>query len=414
MYICTRALVRLKGMSARLIQSTVNNTSLEELFENYSTCYLILTHHALQGEVSLALHEHPEIVRSVLPGVTVDQYLTANGNKTLPTSTEVPSLTSATVRYSEAFNAGFSIKAIHPTAGDGGYVNELEQTDLRLTKANYDYGDLFIHSLATVNGLLHITDYRSDGFRIKDAGKSINISNKTQIGLISFKNVGRVTSIPITENMISSRPGKLLSSGVVINLGMDISNKAVLISIGGYLHYNNHRYKVVGDSSIVIDWTSLPIAHRYAESRNLIDLSSVDAAIDIPNSHEGALDLTQMNDEAAIKAYMTLSQSFVILVDAKNLYVDRLPLEHTGLAGRYYCHTTPNWPMLLDNGRLAEYLAMKETSDIWVLSVEDNFTYKYHSDTAPNIDNYFHPARVSQRPKYYSHAYLLEIGTDLT
>jgi hypothetical protein len=128
--------------------------------------------------------------------------------------------------------------------------------------------------------------------------------------------------------------------------------------------------------------------------------------------HGDALDLNQANSDASITAYMSLPQSFIILLDAKNFYYERHALERTGLPGRYYSYELPKFPMQLENGLLPAYVAMPE-SGMYSLAIYENLIRNFQHDTKkPADDMYFNGARKSSNLGHYASAYLLEMGTE--
>ena len=55
-------------------------------------------------------------------------------------------------------------------------------------------------------------------------------------------------------------PSVDLKSKVYIDLGMDLTNKSVLLSLGGYLHAFDGVVNIGGLTTILIDWYKIPFA----------------------------------------------------------------------------------------------------------------------------------------------------------
>ena len=118
--------------------------------------------------------------------------------------------------------------------------------------------------------------------------------------------------------------------------GEDFSDKTVMLSIGGFLHFDNQGFRVLSDKTIYFDWWRLDISKRYLLSRNKIDFSKFAKVIqDELKDPVLAIDETLGNSDEAIMAYLTMSQSFVIVVDAKDTFFDKTTLERTPYPGRY-------------------------------------------------------------------------------
>lgn len=420
MYNCTRALVRRHGANQRLLETQVNTMSVRELINDYTIVYLVLTHPALPSEVSLNLEDVADVVFKLSPTVTVDQWLTSNGDKTLPTSTTVPKKAAGVAKYRDLFVAGYHAEKVHPTSGSGNSLLDAELTDLQITREGADYKEIYEHALFTINGLCHIADYSSKGVFIKGGGRSIHYANRNQIGITSFLDVGKMSFYPITDTMIKSvgldeigRPHQL-KKGVLLNLpNVDLSNKVVMISLMGVLHYASNRYKVVGDHSILLEWWKLPLMELINNTRPYIDISSFEATLDPVAWHKDAIDLNLANTDDSIKAFLKLKQTFIILIEADNFFYNRIAVEQTGLPGRYVHPDRPRYPLQLENGFLPEYMTYDDHGQ-YVIAVDQNLAQRYahHTRTYSTEDNYVNSAKRSEFPNYYASAYLLEMGRD--
>lgn len=397
----------------RVSEAAVNTRLIRDLLSESSEIYLVLTHPAVVGEMLFSLHENIQLVYSQSPDFTVDQWLESLGNLALPTTDTVPEVITALVKSRDVLLAAWDVSRVHPTSGEGTEYPDEELRNLKLTKENMDYQLAFEHALVTVNGYFHLTDYNENGLFIAEGGRTLHVSNRNNIGMLSFADIGKVSMVPITPEMILSRNDQPLKEGFILNMtGYDIQNKVVMMSIGGYLHFDGHHYRVIGENSIKVEWWKIPFPQRYMQSKKVIDLSSVDAAMERNANHGDALDLNEGTSDEAIVAYMTMSQSFVILVESDGLFFEREGLEMTGLPGRYVSYKEPEGPVQLDNGLFPEYTPIRET-DAYIVAVDSNFVNRYANDTRPyDDDNYYHPARISNRPKMYCGGYLLNIGYD--
>lgn len=421
MYTCTRALVRRHGADQRLLETQVTTVKVRELLSDYAVAYLILTHPTLPAEVSLKLTDVGDSIYTLAPTLTVAQWLVANGDKTLPTSTTIPQKSSGVVKHRDLLVAGYHAEKIHPVSGDGNSLLDAELTDLRITREDTDYQLVYEHALFTVNGLCHIADYSSKGVVLKGGGRSIHHSNRNQLGINSFLDVGKMSFYPITDAMIKS-VGKdelgnahPLKKGVLLNLPkVDLSNKIVMLSLAGVLHFSNAHYKVVGDHSILLEWWKLPLMELINNVRPLIDISSFEGTLDPVAWHHDAIDLNLANTDTSVKTFLKLAQSFIILIEADNFFCNRIGVEQTDLPGRYVHPDRPRYPLQLENGFLPEYMTYDDHGE-YVIAIDNNLVNRYVHDTRPYAveDNYVNSARRSEFPTYYASAYLLEMGTDI-
>lgn len=415
MYTCVRALIRHYGVNERLIEAQVDDIAVRDLATEYSQVILILTHTAIQGEVSLDISTIEDLIYQLNPDVNVEDWLSSLDGASLPTSTTIPTPTAVVARYNDAFNAGYDVQRIHPLAGDGTQLPDRYLTDLRFKRIDTDYQFLFDHCLVTVNGLLHLTDYSDRGLTAKGGGTTIDVSNDNQIGIISFKDVGEVISTPIELGMI--RPyiaDAPLKKGILIKVpGADFTQETAMISFGGILFHSNCYYKVVSDDTILLEWWKIPFWQMYYRVAKLIDVTKFDTVLNRNPLHGDAVDLEIANGDQAIRAFLTLDQSFIIRVKGTQFYTQRHGLERTSLPGRYYAHALPRFPLQLENGLLPAYLAQPEDG-VYVIQISKGFSeYKVHETRDDKDGGYVHSGNESRNPHKYAAAYLLEMGRDL-
>jgi hypothetical protein len=411
MFTFVKAMVSLRGANQRLAETDIRNTLVRDLMTKYSSCILILSHPSIDHPVSLDVSKVETMFYQASPNLTVVQWLTAIGDSDIPFDLTVPTVVKSSVMASEAYAAGYNVQRIHPLAGEGNQYPDPELTHLRLTRPDTDYMDVFNNCLASVNGLLHLTDAGTDGFRVIDGGKSVHLSGRNEVGLISFKNVGKIKCYPVTASMITGRKGLPLTQGAVLTApAADFGNKYVMLVVGGYLHTAGNQYKVVGKNSVMLEWWKLPVGRRYNDTRKLIDWTPVTKLMDRNLDHTGAIDLNLMNTDACIKAYLTMSNTFIITVDSPNLFFENIPVERTGLAGRYYSYVPPVKPLLMANGFLPPY-TIHGNNGMYCMAVDVNNMPQYLHDTRNVMDGdaYENDAIVRAPNKEYASAYFMDI-----
>lgn len=384
----------------------------------HGDCYLVLTNAATLNTYLLNLVDASNLIYTKNPDLTIVQWLAAIGDASLPVVIIDPAkfgIKKNVVKYNDLINAGYDPQLAHPTIGAGNELPYSELTDVTITKAGADYLKVVRNCLFTVNGLFHIADHSTAGIRLTDAGRSVYHSNANQFGIISFQKLGEITCIPIKKEMLKPlTPEGKLKDGFSISFGQDIniSEKIVLLSLGGVFHHSNQCYRPQGDNSMVIEWWKVPFRRRYFDTKRFIDLSSFEDTFDRNPGHHDTLDIVKASTDEAIGAYMELSQTFVILLDAKSMYWDMEEVEQTDLPGRYYTYSRPSAPLLLDNGFMAEYVAKPENGT-WVLAIDNGYNYYYYEETKPpETNDYIPDAEVSRKPYRYCRGWLLEMGSE--
>lgn len=414
MYTYVNAIVKDRGRTGRWHEADLRALNLFDLWQHYAKVYLVLTHPSLPDPVSLDMELVRDHLSKINFGTTVVQWLTDLGNATLPTSTTLPKIEPKYVRYRDARQAGYDIDLVHRTAHPDAELPNGAKTDLVMRKPGVDYTKFFESCLVSVNGMFHRTDHSPTEAYVIDGGLSGRIANDNQVGITSFEQVGKIEIVPITPEMIfKSNPAQKLGDWADIRIGRDTTNKAVFMVIGGYLHVQDKLVKVIGDGFVRVDFNNYPLPERYFESRKLIDLSSLTAHMTEKNGSYDQVALSELYSDEVITAYLTLSQSFFVLVDHPDVFVERLQLEVSQSPGVYFSDVVPEYPVIVGLGRMHEYLDVSEDGQ-YVLMGRGNLDSYYNFETTHWLtDNSIDPTRSTLNPTKFSRGYFLKIGRDL-
>jgi len=386
-----------------------SNMAIDDLLTDYSKVYLTLRHPLIDHDLFLLLSDAQEMIPNKIPSYKVNEWLAMIGDRTLPTMDKMPDPYYGKLRYNDAFRAGYGIQPTVSTMHHDSDLPTSAKPDLMLTKAGVDYQEMHKFCLASVNGMFHPTAAGPDGFYILDGARQSRIANESIVGLYNFKQLGEIEIIPITADMLyKTHPRQEYKTAVNLQIPKSTSGKAVLMVIGGYLHILDNSYKQVGDGLIKIDFANLPWLERYYESRKLLDLSMLNFSESSVNVDQ--LTLEDLYSEENIIAYMTMANSFVVLVDTEQLYIDRHFVEKTGLNGRYISHINPDMPLFGGIGRVYEYWPVEEDGD-YVLQTLDNTVDMFNARTTnwksqTSIDN----TRYTKNQFFFSKAFFLEVG----
>lgn len=381
-----------------------------QIYSLYSKVFAVLTNSFLDAPVSLDLADIRDKVGTL--DVTVSAWLVTNGNNTLPTSDTIPKINTTFVRYADAFHAGYTVQPVHDLYAPDTVLPPGAKTSLFLTRANTDY-ELFLKScLVSVNGFFHLTDGNVDGIRVMKGDVSRQKSLEAQIGLHSFREVGELELIPITKDMLYKQSEQgLYSQQTYIDIGKDIGDRTMLLVLGGYLHVLDNTYYRVGDHQYCIDFQNYPMAKRFYESEPFLDFSSIPYEKNERNAFE--LSIADLKSDAFIEAYATLPQSFFVVVDTNDLYMELDKLENQQLPGMYVSHVPPIYPIRVGFGKVAEYWYTYEDKR-WAVNIQDslipNYTFQeVDAMQQRNIDN----TRYPYRPDEISPAFFMRICKDV-
>ena len=354
MYVC----IGLKGVLTNGDRTWVDipfdNLTLRQLFSSYSSLQATLTNKVLPKSVYLDLYKLFNTVGSY--DIPIQTWLESIGNASLPTD-DIPAPTvTKYVRYADAIRAGYKLKAVAGNAGQDVVLPESDKTWLSLSKTGMNTELIGRTTLGLVNGLYHQTAWDPSGFFIVDAMRSARIARNSMFGLVTFADIGKITQIPITPQMIYKQKAETpLSYRAFINTAQDLSASAVFFVIGGYLHpVDNKQIVRMSDRSFCIDFENIPLLRRFFESRDKIDLSSL--KLDFSAFNGKAISRQQFMTDEVISAYLTISQSFIVVLDRADVQVSYVPVTASKAPGIYLTSLVPIWPLATKSGRHSNYL----------------------------------------------------------
>jgi hypothetical protein len=392
----------------------ISNTPINILFQQYSQIYLTLANPYLVNNVYVDF----TAMKNTLAGYvgTIPQWLINIGNLTLPTVPVLPNSLVNYTTYSDATIAGYKMNVCKI-----GYQIPINYPvdllpDLQVSRPNYNtnLGLINTNCIVTVNGFLHQTDYDGTYAYIVQGANTMRKSKINHVGILSFLNIGTVSTLPIDTTKIYSDPSdtiQTLKNKVYLYLDENTTGQTVMLSLGGYLIYPQADvFYQVGPGTYVLHIDQLPIVQRYFESNQYIDLSSL--GLDLTNVYPNTINVNQFLSYTVLKLYLSLSQSFWIIVNTPILRYNKIYFEHTKLPGMFIAYDEPTTPLFVGYGRMAEYWKVYEDGQ-WAISTDNSFQNKYTFETMPlsqqlgNINNSVLPTTES----YISKGFSLQIHT---
>lgn len=410
MYQLVSAIAKPMGGDTRWESVAIGDLKFPYLYANYTKVYAILSNPFEEADVSLDL----EVIRPTVGGLdmTFSDYLLNIGSEALPTSDEIPTLDTKYAKWADAFHAGYDVLPIHPDYAWDSPLPIGEKHWLGLRKKGVDYNLFYRSCLVTVNGFVHLTDTDGRGISVVDGMRSCEISRQNQIGIYSFRELGSLKFVPITPEMVyKQNENQAFKDRFYINVGEDLTDKTVFLVLGGYLHAMDGLYWRTGDGTLGVDMANYSFLERYYESSKYVDMTSL--GLGKRPGNEFQVDMEHLYSDEVIKAYATLSQSFVVILDAKDIFVDRNQIERTPNPGSYIAHERPVFPLQIGMGKLAEYWFTYEHPQ-WAVQVHDSFSHNYNFFTinqrlAVSLDN----TRNTLHPTDVGRAFFLKIGKEL-
>lgn len=421
MYEYQGALVKHRKPDVKFEELNVSNVPIKSLLRIYAEVYLILTHPVLGVKHTLKLTDVQDRLAAVLDTVSVNQWLIDNANLTLPTVEGVPKPTTHTALARDAWQAGYKLDLCVPLGSPFNDAIDSDKTDIWLKRdleadaaneVTIDYVDVQRHCLANVNGLFHRLDADKDGCYIKDAGTTFRRSQNAMVGLISFKNLGRVHTASITPEMIyQPDETKLYSNNFYVKVPFDTSNKVMGIVIGGYLHLSTSDIKVIGSNSMKVDMRRIPFLERYMVSRYLMDQTAMERFHEVSPNTTLDYDLQGFYSNECMLELLTQSQSFIVGIEVDHLVTDIVQTGRTHLPGRFYHDERPLWPLRTELGLMPSYL-QEEENGVWVLRVNNNlYQHRFINTRDYSLQPKVDEKRVSSEPQTFARGELVKWST---
>lgn len=410
MYQLIRAVGKPIHNDGRWADLDISNMVLSELFRDYSKVFAIVQDEFMSSPGSLDLATLRD--KWLTSKLTFGEFLVQNGNKTLTVSDHLPVIKTRYVRYEDGFRAGYQIKPIAPGAApDADYPNA-DKTNLYLTHPKVDFNVFNKRALVSINGYFHYTDGDGAGATVKDGMRTCRQSRENGIGIYSFYNVSSLNCYPIKPEMIkptvADNPYRY---GVVIDTGLDLANKAVFMSLGGYLiAFEPQVLKRINDQMLFLSLQNVPIVERYHESRKTIDYSLL--PFERNAGSESLVNVDDFLSDENLLAYLTMSQSFLIVLDNPDVYVDQERFHVLPGKGRGVAYTKPILPLRVGAGRMAEYWKVFEDGQWSITMPSSERDTRAYNVTGRDYMGNVNEARLTQIPVRRA-AVWLKIATDL-
>jgi hypothetical protein len=199
---------------------------------------------------------------------------------------------------------------------------------------------------------------------------------------------------------------------VNITLPQDLSGKTVLLVMGGYLHtVGDEMIQRIAENTFRVDFLKLPLLERYYESKQYLDLSELNLSSTPLNEHQ--IINAELLTTRVLDAYLTLSQSFAVILDCEEVYTQKKFIKRTGFPDMYIAYDEPVYPLVTNLGRHPEYWSTHEDEQYSVTIYDSVIDNKLFNTTQTELLKSVDASRRSTRPGNISPAYFLEIGRDI-
>jgi hypothetical protein len=381
MYEYQNAIVKHRKPEARFEELDVRNMSIKSLLRTYENIYLVLIHPIISLKHTLDMRKHETLFVMYPEDMTVGEWLTANGNTTLPTDEGIPDVRTTYVMARDAWQAGFTVDICVPSGSPFNDGTDYDKTDIWLRRKDTDYSKVRQYSLATINGYVHRLDSDGDGAYVKDGATTFRRSQAAHVGLLSFLNIGKIHTASITPEMVyNPDETKLFSDSFYLKVPFDTSNKVMGIVIGGFLHLASSDFKVIGSNAMKVFMSRIPFLDRYMTSRYKLDQTSMERFHQINETNELDYDLQKFYSNECIIELLGQSQSFIVGIEVDHLNTTVHQTTRTFLPGRFYFDERPLYPLRTELGLLPSFISAEENG-IWVIRIDSNMNQQREMHT---------------------------------
>lgn len=381
MYTFSSAILKRYGKNQTWEAVNISLLTLKQLVNDYTDGHLVLANPTISASPLYVDLRELKAAAVLFLDATIDFWLATLNDTPLPFLATAPTYTTYTARYADAWQAQYSIQACRPnlprvTIGAG-------LDDVCITKDNNDVTALHNGVLTSVNGFFHLNYGIDEYLVIKDGGRSLRATREPEnkIGLLSFAHICDIVQVPITANMLHQLgPTIPYSQSVLINTGRNLTNKSVMVVIGGYLHCADAIIDVLSatDGIVKINMEYMSLARRLFEMMRYMDLSSL--PITRSPTKPNALVIREFNSNQFIERLMCMSQSFLVIVDTPTLTRRIIAVRNPELPGFYEYGREPVYPLLSPTGRINDYWLSRQ-GDVYVMSVVNNLYQRFSYET---------------------------------
>ncbi len=356
MYTFISAVLRKKGYNQRFETVNLTNVKMSTLFNEYRDGYIEISNPSLVNHTFVKLTDLKAASNLIYADVVFPTWLAVQLNNTIFGSIVKPTVTTGNISYSDAFQAGCTVRRVNPVDIRGVNTYPLDMMpDVYVSKAIANYSLMQTKVLTTVNGLCHVNIPIDKGILVRGAGLSLDEEQNNLIGLISFENLAEIHQLVIQPEMIQPLPtGKKLKQAIYLDIDKNLTGKSVMLSFLGRLFVADGVVEKINDQGgIRINTHRLDIIKMILQSINKINLSSLQ--LDERKYKAGTLKIENILDDEVITEILKLPQTFLIIVDKPNLFAEKTALNYTSMPGIYETETNPHLPYIDDNGFLQPY-----------------------------------------------------------
>lgn len=335
-----------------------------QLYTVFRRLFITVNTPLLQQPVSIDIADYEAILSYDTRTITeiFDEW---TDNTPLKTVT-VPQYRSAKAVFTDAFRAGYEIHKSIPGAHFTSSKDVNLKTELQMSRIGVDMTRFARYCLITANGYFYRVEGDRDMGYASEAGKALLKTNRNHVGILSFENIGEIKTYPIDKT--TAMPQALstkLWDGINVPLpAVDLTNKTLMLVVGGYLHLEaDGVFSKVGSGRAVIHPQAMYLFERYQESCLYVDWSTIIG----DNGNKNYVNIDVMTGDAAMRGLVGHPQTFWVVVDTPNLVKSRSMIRSLPFPGEFLTTQEPKCLLTAGTGYVLEYWKRYEDGE-WALN----------------------------------------------
>lgn len=410
MYQFIKALVKHRFKDIPPEEHDISTYPVKDLIDEFKEIYFIVYNPYKHREETLKLTDVYKRFENQTLNFT--DWLNTLGNQSLPTLPGIVKLKRVKAYRKDLVKADYKMMPVTPLGPIDEEAHIDLKTHLHLSKKNINPRDFHQYCLVSVCGYYHFVEVSDTGIWVNDGMRTMSHAKFNHASVISFKELGTIQTIPITKDMIIKQGDHTLFDKTYLKLPSKytLDNKVIMLSLGGYLHILDWlTFRRTSDSLIRVDFKNINYEKRIMESADYLNLTHY---LEIPNGqdlrHYSLEDLRK--DETLIK-YLTMPQSFIIILDRDEVDLDIKPLETLPAPGRYISYTKPEDIMMTGHGKATEYWDVYHDGQYVVNTHLSPYHHRQFTKTNMEDITTLDDKRIIGKRTEYSDAYLLEISS---
>lgn len=383
MYRFVSSFLKPKSVTQSYQNVDISLMTIGHIFTNFLDGYIELSNPALEDNIYLTMEEFRRIELPYRLDQTFEYWLSYIGNKTIFSSTTRPNYVSNMVKARNILQSSYQFQLCHRQYPPNESMPVGDLNDLYIYKPDVDKRMLQNRSLVSINGYMHPCVPYYDGIAVVGGGSQHKIIGDLTATLLSFANIGDIKQYPIRPEQVNRyKAGYPLSDKVVIDIGTDLTNKSIIVSIGGYPLIANGLVSILSDVGGVIklDTRGFDLIRHINNQVGQINLEAL--GIVTPDDDKGLPPLSAKGllSDVITKQYLCLPQSFIAIVDTPLLTLEKEVVSSTGLRDRHVSMSEPILPIMDSYGRIVDYWIVPENGPYAICTANDYYKqYNYET-----------------------------------